>query len=69
MDKHARNAGLRLLNNRRHMSASKQALWLYYFMVVNPNRGAAKHNVTMKEIKELVVEFNRNPWRQDEKSS
>ena len=69
MDKMARNAGLRLLNNRRHLTPEKQALWLYYFMVKNPNRGAAKHNVTMDEIKDLVTEFNHNPWGHNEKDS
>jgi hypothetical protein len=63
MNRMARDAGLRLLSNRRHLSPSKQALWLYYFMVKNPNKGAARHNVTMEEIKDLVTEFNLNKRR------
>ena len=65
----ARDAGLRLLSNRRHLSPTKQALWLYYFMVKNPNKGAARHNVTMEEIKDLVAEFNNNPRRTNGTSS
>ena len=63
MDKLARNAGIRLLKNRRHLPIAEQELWLYYFMVKNPNRGAAKHNVTMDEIKDLVADFNLNKRR------
>ena len=59
----AHDAGLRLLSNRRHLSPSKQALWLYYFMVKNQKKGAARHNVTMEEIKNLVAEFNLNKRR------
>ena len=60
MDRLARDAGIRLLTNRRHMPASEQELWLYYYMVKNPNRGAAKHNITRAEITELVADFNLN---------
>ena len=63
MDKLAQNAGRRLLKNRRHLPIAEQELWLYYFMVKNPNRGAAKHNVTMEEIKDLVADFNLNKRR------
>jgi len=69
MNRMARDAGLRLLSNRRHLSPTKQALWLYYFMVKNPNKGAARHNVTMEEIKDLVAEFNNNPRRTNGTSS
>ena len=60
MDKHARDAGIRLLKARRHLPIAEQELWLYYFMVKNPNRGAAKHNITRAEITELVADFNLN---------
>ena len=63
MDKLARNAGIRLLRARRHLPITEQELWLYYFMVKNPNRGAAKHNVTREEITELVADFNLNKRR------
>ena len=63
MDKLAQNAGRRLLKTRRHLPIAEQELWLYYFMVKNPNRGAAKHNVTMDEIKALVADFNLNKRR------
>ena len=63
MDKLAKNAGRRLLKNRRHLPIAEQELWLYYFMVKNPNRGAAKHNVTREEITELVADFNLNKRR------
>ena len=63
MDRLARDAGIRLLKTRRHLPIAEQELWLYYFMVKNPNRGAAKHNVTMDEIKDLVADFNLNKRR------
>ena len=69
MDRLARDAGIRLLKTRRHLPIAEQELWLYYFMVKNPNRGAAKHNVTMDEIKDLVANFNLNKRRHYEKSS
>ena len=69
MDRLARDAGIRLLKTRRHLPIAEQELWLYYFMVKNPNRGAAKHNVTMDEIKDLVADFNLNRRRHYEKSS
>ena len=58
MDNKAMDAGLRLLRTRRELKPTQQELWLYYFMVVNPNRGAAKHAVTREEINELVRAFN-----------
>ncbi len=58
MNKLARMAGISLLKTRRHLDQSSQALWLYYYMVKNPIRGAAKHDVSMEEIKQLVEEFN-----------
>ena len=63
MDKYAKDAGIRLLKNRKHLPAPEQELWLYYFMVKNPHRGAAKHNVTREEIKDLVADFNLNTRR------
>ena len=63
MNKYAKDAGLRLLKNRKHLPANEQELWLYYFMVKNPHRGAAKHSVTMEEIKDLVADFNLNKRR------
>jgi hypothetical protein len=44
MDGRSMDAGLRLLRNRRHLPIAEQELWLYYFMVKNPNKGAARHN-------------------------
>jgi len=58
MDNKAMDAGLRLLRTRRDLETTQQELWLYYFMVVNPNRGAAKHDVTRAEVNELVRAFN-----------
>ena len=58
MDNKAMDAGLRLLRTRRELKPTQQELWLYYFMVVNPNRGAAKHAVTREEVNELVRAFN-----------
>ena len=58
MDNKAMDAGLRLLRTRRDLESTQQELWLYYFMVVNPNKGAAKHDVTRKEVNELVRAFN-----------
>ena len=58
MDNKAMDAGLRLLRTRRDLEPTQQELWLYYFMVVNPNRGAAKHAVTREEVNELVRAFN-----------
>ena len=58
MDNKAMDAGLRLLRTRSELIPPQQELWLYYFMVVNPNKGAAKHNVTRAEINELVRAFN-----------
>ena len=58
MDNKAMDAGLRLLRTRRDLETTQQELWLYYFMVVNPNRGAAKHNITREEVNELVRAFN-----------
>ena len=69
MDGKSMDAGLRLLRNRRHLPIAEQELWLYYFMVKNPNRGAAKHNVTREEISELVADFNLRPRRQHGQSS
>ena len=58
MDGKSMDAGIRLLRNRRHLPMAEQELWLYYFMVKNPLRGAAKHNVTRAEIAELVRTIN-----------
>ena len=58
MDGKSMDAGLRLLRTRKHLSIAEQELWLYYFLVKNPNRGAAKHNITRAEITELVKTFN-----------
>ena len=58
MDNKAMDAGLRLLRTRRDLEPTQQELWLYYFMVVNPNKGAAIHDVTRKEVNELVRAFN-----------
>ena len=58
MDNKAMDAGLRLLRTRRDLEPTQQELWLYYFMAVNPNRGAAKHDVTREEVNELVRAFN-----------
>ena len=58
MDGKSMDAGIRLLRNRRHLPIAEQELWLYYFMVKNPLRGAAKHNITRAEITELVRTFN-----------
>ena len=58
MDGKSMDAGIRLLRNRRHLPIAEQELWRYYFMVKNPLRGAAKHNVTRAEIAELVRTFN-----------
>ena len=63
MDKLAKHAGIQLLKARRHLPIAEQELWLYYFMVKNPNKGAAKHNVTREEITELVADFNLIPRR------
>jgi len=65
MDGKSMDAGLRLLRNRRHLPIAEQELWLYYFMVKNPLRGAAKHNVTRAEITELVKTFNANKETKD----
>jgi len=65
MDGKSMDAGLRLLRNRRHLPIAEQELWLYYFMLENPLRGAAKHNVTRAEITELVKTFNANKETKD----
>ena len=65
----AKNAGIQLLKTRRHLPIAEQELWLFYFMVKNPNRGAAKHDVTMNEIKDLVADFNLNPRGKHETNS
>ena len=65
MNGRSMDAGLRLLRNRRHLPIAEQELWLYYFMLENPLRGAAKHNVTRAEITELVKTFNANKETKD----
>ena len=59
MDKYAKDAAIRLLRTRKHLPAFQQALWLFYFMRENPNRGAQKHDITKKEIAEIVKQFNK----------
>ena len=59
MDKHAKDAAIRLLRTRRHLPAFQQELWVFYFLRENPNRGAQKHDITRKEIAEIVKQFNK----------
>ena len=59
MEPKAQDAAIRLLRNRRHLPAFQQELWLYYFLRVNPNRGAAKHDISKEEIASIVKQFNK----------
>tara|TARA_Y100000310_G_C20411945_1_gene682444 strand:+ start:100 stop:303 length:204 start_codon:yes stop_codon:yes gene_type:complete len=59
MEPKAQDAAVRLLRNRRHLPAFQQELWLYYFLRVNPNRGAAKHDISKEEIASIVKQFNK----------
>ena len=58
MDKYSMDAGLRLLRTRRDLEPYEQALWLQYFLLDNPNRGAQKHPTNKAEIDELVRAYN-----------
>ena len=59
MDPKARDAAVRLLRTRRNLAGWQQELWLFYFLRENPNRGAQKHDITKKEIAEIVKQFNK----------
>ena len=59
MDPKAQDAAVRLLRNRRHMAGWQQELWLFYFLRENPNRGAQKHDITKKEIADIVKQFRK----------
>ena len=59
MDPKAQDAAVRLLSTRKHLHAFQQELWLYYFLRENPNRGAAKHNISKEEIASIVKQFNK----------
>ena len=59
MDPKAQDAAVRLLRHRRHMTSWQQELWLFYFLRENPNRGAQKHDITKKEIANIVKQFRK----------